>query len=102
MADIALSAATERRLEAMFAPADRSAARDLLVTRCGDNLPNWQGRDPIGLERIRFAVLKLSGGQLEALALAVDVACEDWRDSLVAAGFAHEVRAHENWNPLIS
>ena len=52
-----------------------------------------------GLERIRFAALKLSNGDLGELRQAVQIAGIDWRDVLVAAGFGHDLRAHERWFP---
>jgi hypothetical protein len=94
-----LSPATERRLEILFAGAAREAAVDLLVTQCGANLPLWIRTDPEGLERIRFAALKLSNGNLAELQRAVEIAQIDWRDVLVAAGFGHDPRAHEHWVP---
>ncbi len=76
-----------------------SIAAHLLVTQCGDNLPLWHDKDPRGLERIRFAALKLSNGSLAELTRAVEIAQTDWRDVLVAAGFGHDVRAHLAWFP---
>jgi hypothetical protein len=99
MPDILLSPDTERRLDALFVGADRHTAATLLVARCGANLPLWIPADPEGLERIRFAVLKLSGGDLGKLQEAVRIAQIDWRDVLVAAGFGHDPRAHEGWWP---
>lgn len=50
-------------------------------------------------ERKIVAALKLSEGDLTKLRRAVEVAKEDWRDLLVAAGFGHDTRAHEQWLP---
>ena len=99
MAPIPLSSETRRRLDALFAGPDRRDASELLATQCGDNLPLWHGKDPTGLERIRFAALKLSNGSLAELIRAVQIAQVDWRDVLVAAGFGHDVRAHLAWFP---
>lgn len=77
----------------------RQTAAELLVVECGVNLPLWRGTDPQGLERIRFAALKLSNGDLGELRRAVEIAKVDWRDVLVAAGFGHDPRAHERWFP---
>jgi hypothetical protein len=52
---------------------------------------------PDGLERVRFAALKLSEGNMEKLHRAVKLAKADWRDLLVAAGFADSVHAHKHW-----
>ena len=94
-----LSPETQRRLDALFVGAARQTAADLLITRCGTNLPFCEESDARGLERIRFAALKLSNGDLGELRRAVEIAQIDWRDVLVAAGFAHDVRAHEVWFP---
>lgn len=96
---VPLSQETRRRLEALFAASDREAADRLLANECADNLPLWVATDAQGLERIRFAVLRLSGGSLAELERAVRMAQVDWRDVLVAAGFAHDPRAHETWSP---
>ena len=74
-------------------------AADLLVTRCGSNLPFNEEADGRSLERIRFAALKLSDGDLAKLRAAIELAQIDSRDVLVAAGFGHDVRAHEAWFP---
>ena len=91
-----LSPATRRRMELMFAPADRAAAEEMLVLECGNNLPSLERLDPRGF---RFAALKLSGGSLHALRGAITVAKTDWRDLLVGAGFGDDVHAHERWMP---
>lgn len=57
---VPLSPETARRLNALFVGAARQLAVDLLVTQCGGNIPLWTSTDPEGLERIRFAALKLS------------------------------------------
>ena len=99
MPSIPLSAETQRRLDALFVEPDRQTVSELLVTQCGDNLPLWHDKDPHGLERIRFAALKLSNGSLAELTRAVQIAQVDWRDVLVAAGFGQDVRAHQAWFP---
>ena len=70
----------------------------MLLDRCGANLAlvnDWA----LLVERIRYAVLKLSAGSLPELGRHVDVACSDWRDVLVAAGFGNDTRAHLWWFP---
>jgi hypothetical protein len=94
-----LSSETQRRLDALFTGAERAVAADLLVTQCGANIPLWTSTDPKGLERIRFAALKMSHGDLAELRRAVDIAQIDWRDVLVAARFGNDPRAHEHWLP---
>jgi hypothetical protein len=99
VAAIELSEETERRLGALFTGAARRTARDILMTRCGSSLPFCEDADAHGMERIRYAVLKLSNGSLDELERAVAIAAEDWRDVLVAAGFADSILVHEKWFP---
>ena len=47
-----------------------------------------------GIERRRCAAMKIIGGLLEKLREAVQPANYDWRDPLIAAGFANNLRAH--------
>lgn len=99
MPNVPLSDETQRRLDALFADHERPAAAKLLIERCGDNLPFDEGAGPVQLERIRFAALKLSAGNLTELREAVARANIDSRDVLVAAGFGNEVAAHLSWMP---
>ena len=71
----------------------------MLRDECGNNLPFMKNKDEIALERLRFAAIKLSKGDLNKLLDAVVLAQTDWRDLLVAAGFAGDVRAHQSWLP---
>jgi hypothetical protein len=84
-------------VDVLFARQDREAAVRLLVEQCGSDLPTWTQCDPRGLERIRFAALKVSEGDLERLRAAVALARRDWRDLLVAASFGADELAHEAW-----
>jgi hypothetical protein len=99
MHGVALSDQTRRRLLAIFPVELRPAAEALLIQECGANLPFQESATPEELERIRFAALKLSGGTIGGLCDAIRLAQLDWRDLLVAADFAEDVRAHESWMP---
>ena len=57
-----LTDGTRVRLNTLFEPSARAAAAWLLEHECGTDLPGCEGSDGEALERIRFAVLKLSGG----------------------------------------
>ncbi len=96
---VTLSPETRVRIEALFHPADVGAVQELLERECADNLPFCQGCSPEGLERVRFAVLKLSQGSLARLQHEVRGAKLDWRDTLMAAGFGLDAEAHRRWIP---
>ncbi len=96
---VALSPATQQRLAALFRPSEQEPAAALLVERCGSNLPFFAAGTPEGLERVRFAVLKLSQGDLDQLREFARLAETDWRDLLVDAGFADDPEAHLRWWP---
>jgi len=94
-----LSPETLARVEVLFAPEQREAARAMLENECANNLPFCERSDMFALERIRFAALKLSAGSLAGLEREIEQAKRDWRDTLMAAGFGLEVNAHHRWFP---
>ena len=94
-----LSPETIRRVDILFLPEHRERAKTLLYERCGNNLPFLKKEDMYQLERFRFAALKFSDGNLLMLEAAVKLAQEDWRDLLMASGFAHDTGAHRRWEP---
>ena len=92
-----LSKRTTRLVERMFGADQRDTVCHALANDCGTNLPFCDGRDAVALERIRFAVLKLSDGDVEKLRAGVNLAKTDWRDPLVAAGFGDSLTEHDCW-----
>src|SRR4051794_11600613 len=96
---VELSDGTIRRIERLFSAADREAAARLLVSECGSNLPWYEDATPASLERVRFAALKLSEGDIPKLQDAILLAQTDWRDLLMAADFGFDVTAHSAWWP---
>ena len=92
-----LSESTWEKVRALFPPAQHQAVADILLSECGNNLPYLENVDKEGLERYRFAALKLSNGSLTRLREAIELAKSDWRDLLVAAGFATSADAHKRW-----
>jgi hypothetical protein len=96
---IELSRGTKRRIRALFPESEWRTVEELLLRECGDNLPLVRPTFQRLAERIRFAVLKLSAGNLDRLRSAVADAQVDWRDTLMAAGFGNDVRAHKRWKP---
>ena len=96
---VPLTEATRQMVRQLFSQEQYSHAVQLLESECGNNLPFLQRESAEGLERFRFAALKLSDGNLKKLRSAIELAKSDWRDLLVAAGFADSVEAHKSWNP---
>ncbi|MBZ5667706.1 MAG: hypothetical protein LAO30_24300 [Acidobacteriia bacterium] len=94
---VELSQATVEKVRKLFIPEGHKQVIELLETECGNNLPLLGHLGPESLERFRFAALKLSNGHFEKLRRAVDLAKCDWRDLLVAAGFANDAEAHKKW-----
>jgi hypothetical protein len=99
MPPISLSAETEKRIALLFPQSEQELVRLVLFEECGTNLPLIENADHAAVERIRFAALKLSGGQLDRLDQAIELAKIDWRDLLMAAGFGEDVYAHMSWLP---
>jgi hypothetical protein len=105
---IPLSVATRDRLEVLFEGADLVEAEQILSYEClgpggieGTGSTNMNGADPVRamVERLRFAALKVSEGNLDELRRAVAWARVDSRDLLLWAGFDRDVRQHLDWFP---
>lgn len=97
MAGPRLSPETQRRVDLLFPAAQRDIVSKLLVEHCGNNLPFDEHCDEYAMERIRFAVLKVSVGDLSKLQAAIEDAKVDARDVLMAAGFGADVQSHQDW-----
>ena len=92
-----LSEETWQLVRKLFAPEQQQPVARLLEEQCGNNLPFLAKLDKYQLERFRYAALKLSQGRLSDLQKAITLAQQDWRDLLVAAGFARALDAHKKW-----
>ena len=92
--DLTINSETERRIELLFAPAEQPEVRSLL-SECG-KIGGFREDD---VERVRFAALKLSDGDLHKLRSGVELARIDFRDALMASGFGYSVTAHRDWVP---
>lgn len=92
-----IAPSTAQRLARLFSGADREYAQLLLEEECGTKLPLIDGPEDVRIDRCRCAALKLSGGDIRQLEEAVKMANIDWRDLLVAAGFANDPLAHQRW-----
>jgi hypothetical protein len=94
-----LSNEVKFRITRLFPPEQQEKVRQLLHDECGNNLPFQQNVDASGLDRARFAALKLSDGDMQKLEESIRIANRDWRDLLVWAGFGDDIHAHELWLP---
>jgi len=92
-----LSPKTRQIIHKMFPPRQHAPIERALIDECGINLPWHENSDEWELERVRFAVLKLSAGDAEKLSREIRGAQTDWRDTLMAAGFGHSVTQHLTW-----
>ncbi len=92
-----LSPLTQQIMEKIFPQTLWMEVTSLLETQCGQNLPLCQDGTPESMQRIRFAALKVSEGNMEKFHEAIDLAKLDWRDLLVWAGFANDITAHDQW-----
>ena len=92
-----LSPRTRQLVEKIFNPKQIAEVTQWLEDECGNNIPFCDKSDEYEMERIRFAVLKLSQGNIKKLLAAIDEARMDWRDLFMAADFGHDVKAHEQW-----
>lgn len=90
---------TLRRIDILFSAENREAAKNFLYEQCGNNLPGLSQTNTNEMERLRVAALKYSDGDLSKLESAIKLAQRDYRDLLMAAGFGHDVHAHQTWEP---
>jgi hypothetical protein len=96
---IELSARIDEIVEALFVSEEMVLAKELLKYNCGENVPFCENNSPQEMDRIRIAALKISKGSYSELRRAVDLACLDWRDLLMEAGFGYDTEAHLKWLP---
>ena len=92
-----LSQRTRQLIEIIFPAEQVNEAAQWLEDECGNNLPFCGKYDEYQMERIRFAVIKISKGDVNKLLGAIDEARMDWRDLLMAAEFGYDAEAHEKW-----
>ena len=85
------------KIQALFPPRDALYAVAWLASECGAKLPFADALGEAGIERLQAAVVKLSNGSLDKLAMCIDIAQDDWRHILMAADFENDASAHELW-----
>lgn len=86
-------------LQQTFARSRWAAVTEMLDSECGDKLPLIESQGVSGIERVQCAALRISSGSLQRLQHAIKQAQVDWRDVLVAAGFANDATVHLQWKP---
>lgn len=95
---LALSDKVENLILTLFKrEKDQAHAILLLQEECANNVPFCENAVPEGMDRIRIAALKVSGGNITKLEQAVALAKIDWRDLFMAAGFESDLNAHNVW-----
>jgi len=94
---VPLSNRTLELVERIYSGELLRAVIQLLENECSDNLPFLEKESPEGLERFRFAVLKIGKSNISKIETAIELAKQDWRDLLVAAKFANSEKAHREW-----
>jgi hypothetical protein len=95
---IKLTHASRERIAALFQEEDvREAERLLEESTDNPRLANDVRRQ--GCDRLLFAAIRWSDGSLDRLREAIALLRKDWRDLLMASGFADDVHQHETWEP---
>ena len=92
-----LSRRTTQVVENYFSANHVADAVERLEQDCGHMIPFYEDADEFQMERVHFAIIKLSEGQINKMINAINEARIDWRDLFMAAGFGHDVKAHEEW-----
>jgi hypothetical protein len=88
---------TKKTIAALFSEKEQGLVEAELESKCSTNVPgcsNWANSQ---LERIWFAVLKLSDGDIKKLRSSIQLANTDFRDLFAAADFGHDLEAHNKW-----
>jgi hypothetical protein len=94
---VPLSPDTQWLVDHVFKSEHRAEAARMLEAQCARNLPFSENENAKSLERLRFAAIKISRGDLKRLSHAMREAQMDWRDLLMAADFGLDVKAHCVW-----
>ena len=81
----------------LFPAEEQDEVTRLLQEDCTTALPLTGNASADFFERVQCAALRLSQGRMDGLYDAIALAQTDWRDLLVAAGFAEDPRTHKDW-----
>ena len=88
---------TAKIIVTLFSKNEQSIVIDEIESNCSTNVPGCDNWTNVQLERIWFAVLKLSNGELIRLEASVKLVNTDFRDLLMAADFGYDLEAHNKW-----
>jgi hypothetical protein len=94
---IALSERTKHLIAKLFTKSEGVIIWDMLYRAVGQNINYCNPATPENMERIRFAILKLTKQSRLNLAVGIYQAQTDWRDLLMSAGFGHDANQHMAW-----
>lgn len=94
---IPLSERTRRLIAKLFSESDGFIISQCLYRSVSDNIPDCDDSSPEDMERIRFAILKLTKQSPLNLAVGIYLAQTDWRDLFMSAGFGEDVNRHMKW-----
>ena len=81
----------------MFPRSEGVVISDLLFRAVSANIPFCADSSPEEMERIRFAIIKMTKQSPLNLAVGIYLAQTDWRDLLMSAGFGDDVAQHMTW-----
>ena len=98
---IALSSRTIKLVELFFKVEDQELIKDILINEGGNNIPFCENTTPERSERIRFSIIKISGGDLGLFDEALAQAKRDWRDLFFEAGFGKPGEHIDWYNKII-
>lgn len=94
---IALSERTQKLIAKLFSRSDGVVISDLLYRAVSSNIPYFDNANSEEMERIRFAILKMTKQSPLNLAVGIYLAQTDWRDLLMSAGFGDDTSEYMTW-----
>lgn len=94
---IALSERTRKLISRLFTRSEGSVISDLLVRAVSADIPFCADSSPEQMERIRFAIIKMTKQSPLNLAVGIYLAQTDLRDLLMSAGFGDDAAQHMAW-----
>lgn len=94
---IELSARQKFLLQKKFPAENFHQIRCRIEQNAGKTIPFCGNSRPSQLDRIRFAIIKLSDGCPSQLDKAIELAHNDWRSLLMSAEFGTDPHEHNHW-----